>query len=538
MLTSVVFVAYPAAPGMRGMVDVYRLVHVDSWVRLYRHHPASSAFEMFDFLTRKKRKGPAFDPRVEISQLGQMSPPSTLVYMPKPGDDEEMEDLGKSFFLRRDKKIYSEGANIYITAPDNLKTSNTDNSLNSKVIRLQFFSRRVPHTLECKIIGRFRLLPEVVETLDFNAKSAYKLLPVGKISKKEKRQYYRYSVQNYGDSRIPLTTHITFDTYLKRTNHEFNSEGAPPVLLNDLQAAPYQDLPAHRTFTTRDSINEFRDLMLKKQPHDRSVNVTKVIRDASSSMVKKPDEELLLGDINILGLEMESLRDVLYLKKSQKAGIKKGQDNPYNLHPGERIITRFSQDGKNYEMLCEVMEARTQNEVVRPLEFAREETGLPYKLLDYSIDGVLIVSSPSFLKLALGDKCPPNVEDEADFDGDYWHRAFEELKVPMLHLTFYPKMAFPETVKKFEPELPSKFSIVGQVVRTHMARYGERRILQHGIQFAYDAQGVPMEYDEIVNWRYTRFMKDNIHLRECHTHLSQLIGHLENRAKDLQRSRP
>jgi hypothetical protein len=99
-------------------------------------------------------------------------------------------------------------------------------------------------------------------------------------------------------------------------------------------------------------------------------------------------------------------------------------------------------------------------------------------------------------------------------------------------------MEFPETVKKFEPELPPKFSIVGQVVRTHMAHHGERRVLQHGIQFAYDAQGVPMEEDEIINWRYTRLMKDNIHLRECHMHLSQLIRHLENRAKDLQRSQP
>ncbi|HJP30324.1 MAG TPA: hypothetical protein QGF95_07190 [Candidatus Latescibacteria bacterium] len=131
---------------------------------------------IFDSLFGRKKKGPAFDPRVEITQLAAMSPPSTLVYMPSPGgDDEDPDDLGKAFFLRRDKKIYSEGANIYITSPDNVKSSSTDNTLNSKVIRLQFFSRRVPHNLECRVIGRFRLLPEVVETLDFNAKSAYKL---------------------------------------------------------------------------------------------------------------------------------------------------------------------------------------------------------------------------------------------------------------------------------------------------------------------------------------------------------------------------
>jgi hypothetical protein len=458
--------------------------------------------------------------------------------MPSPGaDDDEPDDLGKAFFLRRDKKIYSEGTSIYITSPHNVKSSAADNTLNSKVIKLQFFSRRVPHNLECRVVGRFRLLPEIVETLDFNAKSAYKLVPVGKISKKEKRQYYRYTTQNYGDSRIALTSHITFDTYLKATNHEFKAEGAPLMLVNDMQPAPFNAPAGHRPFTTRDSINEFRDVLLKKAAHDRFVVVTKVIRHGSLSMVKKPDEELLLGEIHILGLEMESLRDVLYFKKSHKAGIKKGQENPFNLHPGEKIITRYSHDGINYEMLCEVLEARTQNEVVRPLEFARQETGLSIPLIDYSIGGILVESSPTFLKLALGDKCPANVEDEVEFEGDYWQKAFEELRTPMLHFSFYPKMNFPDTVKKFQPELPSKFSIVGQVMRTYMARHGDRRILQHGIQWAYDPTGVPMEEDELVNWRYTRNMKDNVHLRECHTHLSQLIGHLENRAKDVQRTK-
>ena len=494
---------------------------------------------VFDFFKKNKKQVKSFDPRVEIATLGSLSPPSALAYLPKPGstEDEEPEELGKAFFLRRDKKLYSEGLHIYMTAPDNMKSVSSDQALANKIIKLQFFSRRVPHRMECRIIGRFRLLPEIVETLDFNAKSAYKLVPTKRIAKQEKRQYYRYTQQNFGDTRIPLTTHINFDLYVRGTNHEFAQEGAPKVLINDMQPSPYKEVDRAGAFTTRDSINEFRDVMLKKQPHDRTVNVTKVVRDPSTGMVKKPDEELLLGDINILGLEMESLRDVLYLKKSNKAGIKKGQDNPYNLHPGEKIISRLSDDGRQYQMLCEVMEARTQNEVVRPLEFMREETGLQVSIIDYSIGGILIESSPEFLKLVLGEKCPPNVEDEADFEGDYWEKAFEAMAIPMIHITFYPSLHFPDAVKKFEPELPSKFSIVAQVVRTHMTRMNERRVLMHGLQFAYDPLGIPLEEDELVDWRYTRFMKDNAHLRTTHQHLSQLIGHLENRAKDLQRSR-
>ena len=428
---------------------------------------------MFDFFSRKKKQAKGFDPRVELATLGGLSPSSALVYLPKPGgDDEDAEDLGKAFFLRRDKKLYTEGSNLYITSPDNLKTGSTDQTLNNKVVQLQFSHRRVPHRIQVRVIGRFRLLPEVVETLDFNAKSAYKLAPVSKISKEEKRQYFRYTVENYGDTRIPLTSHITFDLFSKRTNHEFVKEGAPTILLTDLAPEPYVEGNSHRPFTTRDSINEFREVMLAKQPHDRSVWVTKVLRDTQSGMVKKPDEELLLGEINILGLEMESLRDVLYLKKSQKAGIKKGQENPYNLKPGERILARFTHAEKQYEVLCEVMEARTQNEVIRPLEYMREESGLKIHLVDYGIGGILIQSSPEFLKLVLGDQCPPNVEDEADFEGDYWLKAFEALKDPMIHLSFYPNLHFPDAVKKFEPELPSRFSILAQVVRTHHGARG------------------------------------------------------------------
>ena len=35
--------------------------------------------------------------------------------------------------------------------------------------------------------------------------------------------------------------------------------------------------------------------MLRKQPHERLVQLTKVIKDQTTGMVKRPDEELLLG---------------------------------------------------------------------------------------------------------------------------------------------------------------------------------------------------------------------------------------------------
>jgi hypothetical protein len=485
---------------------------------------------MFSFLSRKKNQERAFDPRQEVERLIEISPPSAVVtLMQQDGRHGANEDLGRAFFLRRDKKLYTEGTCIYITSPDNLKIAR-DQGLNSRVISLQFFNRRVPYKLECRVVGRFRLLPEIVETLDFSAKAAFKLSLNSSVRKQDKRQFYRYTLKNYGDSRIPLTTHITFEAFLKATNKEFPVEGAPPTLINDLQARAFRTGTASQAFTTRDAINVFREAMLKKQPHERSVAVTKVQRDESSGMLRRKDEQLLLGDISILGLEMESLRDVLYLKKSAKAGVRKGKDNPYNLHPGEKILTNYVHDKKYYQMVCEVMEARTQNEVVRPLEYPVEEPGLKVDLIDYSVGGALIEGSPELLKFLLGDKCPPRVDQEIEFSGTVWEKMFEDLRRSMVHLTFYPKQHFPDALKRFQPELPFKIRVIGQIVRTFVRQVGERQVLQHGIQLAYEPQGVPLKEDEIVDWRWSRGVRDNEYFVKIHSSLSQLYGYLETQS--------
>ncbi len=495
---------------------------------------------MFDFLTRRKKQTSSFSPRQEINKLSELSPPSALLSMSKDTGDAEPEELGKAFFLRRDKKLYLEGDHFYLTTPDNLKIAK-DQNLTSQKVFLQFMNKRIPFRLECKIIGRFRLLPEVVETLDFNAKSAYKLTPIGALKKQDKRQFFRYTLKNYGDSRVPLTTHISFELYIRKTDQEFPEDGAPPVMLKDLTVIDFQE-QQQQPFTTRDAINDFRTLMLKKQPHERFVYASKVNKDESSSLLKRKDEELLLGEINILGLEMESLRDVLYLKKSAKASMKKGKDNPYGLKPGEKIITNFVHDHEYYQMLVEVMEARTQNEVVRPIDFPRGEEGHKTDLIDYSVGGNLIESSPELLKFLLGEKCPTNVDDEVDFTSEYWEKAFVDLQQCMLHLTFYPKLHFPDAVKRFKPELPFKICVLAQVVRTYLHHAGERRILQHGLQFCYEPQGIPLRKNDPVDWRYSRFIRDNEYFKTAHSQLSQLSGYLENQSlssgADARRRRP
>ena len=485
---------------------------------------------MFDFLTGRKKQASTFSPQQEVSKLAELSPPSALVSMSNDKNEDTHEELGKAFFLRREKKLYTEGSHLYLTTPDNLKIAK-DQNLTAQYVSLQFMNKRIPYSLDCKIIGRFRMLPEIVETLDFNAKSAYKLVPTSTLKKQDKRQFFRYTLKNYGDSRIPLTTHIGFDLYVRKTDQTFPEEGAPPVMLKDITPIDFSSPEdENQPFQTRDAINDFRAIMLKKQPHERLVYASKIERDDSTSLVKRKDEELLLGQLNLLGLEMESLRDVLYLKKSAKAALKKGKENPFSMKPGEKVITNFVHNREYYQMLVEVMDARTQNETVRPIEFPRPEFGLKLDLVDYSVGGALIESNADFLKFILGDKCPDGVKKETEFTSDQWKEALNELQNSMIHLTFYPKLHFPDAVQRFKPELPFKVSILAQVVRTHLVQAGERTVLQHGLQFCYEAQGIPLAKDDPIDWRYSRYIRDNEHFKTVHSHLSQLYGYLENQS--------
>ena len=125
---------------------------------------------MFDIFRKKKRKV-EFSTHQQLERLAELSPPSTLVSLVK--KNQGVEDLGRAFFLRRDKKKFSAGENIYLTTPENLKIAKNQN-LNSQIVSLLFFSRSVPHTMNCRVAGRYRLLPDIIETLDFKTKAAWR----------------------------------------------------------------------------------------------------------------------------------------------------------------------------------------------------------------------------------------------------------------------------------------------------------------------------------------------------------------------------
>ena len=267
--------------------------------------------------------------------------------------------------------------------------------------------------------------------------------------------------------------------------------------------------------------------MLQRPSFDRKVHVTKL--DSNDTRTpRQGGNEVLLGPTNVLALEMESLRDVLYLKKSEKSTMRKDPNNPNNLQPGEKILARFAHEDQYYEMLCEVMEARTQNEVIRPLEFIRQERGIPLNVVNYSTGGCLIESNPDLLKFLLGPVYSEELAAQPDYSDPSWEGPLNFLRTPIVQLVFYPKLHFPDAVKRFEPELPFKICLGAQIIRSYLCQIGGRQILQHGLQFAYDLQNTPIDHDDIVPWRYTRAIRDNESFKRVHSNMSQLYGFIEN----------
>ena len=492
----------------------------------------------------KKRKAKkALEPKQVVQRLSELMPPSTLVYMVRTANGREAdEDFGRAVFLQRDKKVYREGDCIYISTPEGLKASDASAFRGrGEILSMQFLHRRVPHKFECRVVGRFRLLPEVIEALDFRVQSAYKLLPVTPIRKEEKRHYLRYTVNNYGNARVPITTHVNFDIFADATNQQIQSDGAPPVELKDLRIVPRERPDTARQFDASDAVQEVRGLLLANPTTERQVHLTKVVKSqALRSGRRTPEEVFAMGSVNILGLEKELTRPVLYTQKSPKYDGRR--DCPYDLAPGDRVLMHFRSKEDYYEVLCDCQEARVQNEVLRPIAWPLRDSGLRLNLVEYSVGGAMVESSPELLKLLLGRVCPPDVDNDPSYEGRFWERVFEELQKSMIHLTFYPKLHFGDKLEQYKPDLPFKIPLVAQIVRTRMHRQGERGILQHGLRFIYDPQEVPLTWHEIVPWKLIRGVRDNTYFTEIHSKLSLLYGFLEHRKQSLEsvegRSRP
>lgn len=482
---------------------------------------------MLGFSRSPKKEAETFNPEEAVVRLAELNPASAQVDLqPGPGAGAVVK-LGKAFFLKRGKQVYRDGASFYLTTPDALKADQQPLLQSGKAaVLLQFMHRQAPVKLECLVLGHFRLLPELVETLDFRVKAAFKLQPLSPLNKEERRRNLRFAIKNYGDSRVPLTSYIHFDVYLKNTQGQFPRTGALPAELADLKPVPLGPLaPVGRSPEPKPAIDQFRALMQEKAVPDRAVFLAKLAKKDLRQLRSGADELLLLGQVSVLGLERDLQRSIIYIKKSAKADLT-NKDNPYNLRPGERVVVYFAARGY-WQLRCEVVETQIQNDLLRPLGPLMGEEGLKLELVDFSVGGLQVEGQPALLKGLLQHVLPEEIKEGTAYEGQRWEQAFEALKRPMLHLNLYPRLRFPEELKQFQPELPFKIPFIAQLVQTNIRERSGKRLLHHGLRLVYDLQAAALEPGELERWKLIRGVRDNPHFAGINSKLNQLRGHLE-----------
>jgi hypothetical protein len=480
---------------------------------------------MLGFSRPSKKETETFDPEEAALRLAELNPASALVDLHPESGEGQGAKLGKSFFLKRGKQLYRDGAGFYLTTPDALKAEHQPLLQGGKAaVLLQFLHRQSPVKIECLVVGHFQLLPEVAEALDFKVKAAYKLRPLSPLNREERRKHLRFAVKNYGDSRIPLTSYVHFDVYLKSTEGQFPREGVPPAELADLKPVPLGSA-ASRTAEARSAADQFRALMQEKPVPDRVVFMAKPAKKDLRQLHSGAEELLQLGQVNVLGLERDLQRNILYVEKSAKADLA-NKDNPYNLHPGERVVLYFAAKGY-WQLRCEVVETQIQNDLLRPVGPLMGEEGLKLDLVDYSVSGLQVEGLPALLKGLLGSTLPEEAKEGMGYEGPRWERAFEALKRPMLHLNLYPRLRFPEELAQFQPNLPFKIPFIVQLVQTSVRERSGKRLLHHGLRLVYDLQAPALDPGELERWKLIRGARDNPYFNEISNKLNQLRGHLE-----------
>ncbi len=434
--------------------------------------------------------------------------------------------IGSASLSRTNRKIYREKKFFYMTTPDKLKSSGqADLKAEGELVRLSFVRRGVPHSVSCRTAGRMKLNPSLVESLDTPVKVAYKLCPVGRIKKEEKRSFLRYLIDAIDDNAGETTPYVSFDVFVRRTDQR--AKKSAKTVITDLRVADFKNRGRRSCFNVHTVINQFRAYMLIKPIDQRKVQIERLA-----------DQETLVGKIRtqlhqpapswtveLLDLEDDVSLDTFCVE--QPGGEGRGGHRTV-LNPEDRVRVYFERSGKRYEMDGEVDQIGAQYAAIRPIGPLAEEAGLEVSVVDFSAGGALIQGSRKMLEFVLNK---PIKAREMSRE----HPAHEDLlrrfKRHLIHFTFYPKLQFPNVAKRFHPRIPEKICVLGRVIRSEFVRRRGKEVLQYGIQFIHDAH-YDAEAEGSTAWRPIKEGHGDRNFNEVHAKLGRLSGFLESQNRD------
>ncbi|MGA1195797.1 MAG: hypothetical protein ACO36I_04760 [Candidatus Latescibacterota bacterium] len=475
-----------------------------------------------------------------LQRFAEMSPNSVNCSLVKSEDNQE--DLERAFVFKHENNVLVQNKAIYVSTPDGVRAD--ENHLGKgDILHLWFLFRSVPHSLDCRVMGRIRFPESLMDDLAPRIPVAYMLRPVSNIRKIEKRQYLRYSHKVTGDRRV--YTQVLFDLFVTKTDVVFPETGSLPPYITDIHPIPHDHNSELAEQSPEEIVKFMKNAIRLNSRESRVVYVSKPHMDERSNKVSL----LEMGKSDMLGLELVNNRRPnpravdtrnFYIRKPPK--LSGDPKNPLSLKEGDVMVLNFHTSISNdaaieyYDLIAQVSRVGTENLTVRTNGDIRKETGLALDMVDFSIGGIKMECSDSFLAYILG-------ENHASMSLEEKVKVFESV---CYLLNFYPKLRFNRETEVYEPEIPMKIQILSKIVRVDSTRgvlfengevktenlqmhEGEfPKITGFGIKFYYD----PAEYSRDT-YSYDRFelirdFKENKHFQEIHKQLNGLIAHLES----------
>ncbi len=461
-----------------------------------------------------------------LADFAQMGPNSVNCSLLKlsTGEDAD-EDMDRAFVFKHGEEVLVQHKAFYISTPDGL-TAEEESKFTGKgeIVHLWFLHKSIPHTVDCKVMGRVRFPEDLLDNLAPRISSAYMLRPVGNIRKQERRSFLRYS-HKAGSGQRRVYSQILFDLYVTKTDITFPDTGALPTKLADLATIPFSDEMDLEDPEPEDVVKFMKNSIRLNPRKSRVVYVGKpFVEDRTNKVVL-----LDLGSSDVLGLETstEDSRQ-FYIRKPPAFSADK--EDPTSLTTADVVVLSFHTKASSdtpteyYDMISEITRIGTESMTVRTNGEIKKEAGFSTELVDFSIDGIKMESSKGFLEYVLGE--------------DYGLMDMEEqiqiLENTCYLMNFYPKLQFNRETEIYQPPVPVRIQILGKIVRVEVNRPHEEdppEIASFGMKFYYD----PAEYSRDAygydRWELIRDLKENKYFREIHNSLNGLITYLESQTR-------
>ena len=472
-------------------------------------------------LRRINKKTTSFKASIEIHKMINCRPYSAIIYIIS---NDFKQKVGRATFILKNGKLFIDDSKFYLKPISQLKYKG-NLSLKGLHISLLFSSNAYRYSIACKITEKVFLQSE---TKACNATQSYALaiIPIGKLIKVDRRNNIRYFQKTEGKSQKALIPQVNFDLDLQTTNTEFPIDKKTIPDLTELQLLQH-NIKTPEKFHPTKAYKAIKDIFLQKDHADRFLFARKISRSRTIEE-KAPTiiSRLEVGRMHLLGIETAIFHENLFLSHPSKSIIYRSvygnKKNPYQMLAGETIVINYDHDGKYYQLSTQVIETSKQKYILRPLELPTQLPGIRLKLINYSTGGAFVEGNTDLVKILLSKRAIQSFVLDNRKTLDLKNKEIQKIfGRSVIHLTFYPQLKFPKSIRRFKPELPFKFCILGRIVGSRLFFIDSQPRVQLNIQFTHE-----QDYDG--DWTRLQDLKNSKQFTAVSKQIQALVRYMKD----------